>query len=120
MSTKTKTKTERPKPPDHIDGEALLEWHRIVDELDDAGQLDKADRAILTLYVDQWALNRDAARQVEKSGAVIRYPNKMVGPSPFYKVQRETAQLLNRLLNDMGMTAATRKAAVAALAPLDL
>lgn len=105
------TKAERPNPPEELDGEALLEWHRICDELEAVGRLDKTDRAVLTLYAETWQTWRSAAKAVAKSGSVIRYPNNVVGPSPFYKVMRETGQQLRGLLADMGLTPTTRGAA---------
>jgi P27 family predicted phage terminase small subunit len=98
----------RPLPPEDLDGEALLEWERIVAELEARGTLDKADRALLTLYAQTWGQWHEAMRGVTKYGAVIRYPNKTTGPSPFYKVAKETAVILRGLLNDMGLTPASR------------
>lgn len=103
-------KKTRPKPPEEMEGEALLEWERVCDELDTAGRLETADRAILTVYCETWAQNRAAVIAVTKHGPVIRYPNKTVGPSPFYKVAKETAVILRGLLSDMGLTPASRKA----------
>src|SRR5689334_9981539 len=91
----------RPKPPDDLDGEALLEWQRICAELQAAGRLDKIDRAIITLYAETWAVNRAATIAVNKHGAVIKYPNGIPAASPFYKVQRESAAQLRGLLTDL-------------------
>jgi hypothetical protein len=72
----TETTTDRPKPPDDLDGEALLEWHRVCDELADAGRLDKIDRAILTVYATTWAVHQSVGKHVAKFGAVSdAYPS---------------------------------------------
>jgi P27 family predicted phage terminase small subunit len=110
---KSTKKTTRPQPPETLDGEGLLEWHRIVDELDDAGRLDKADRALLTLYAQTWEQYQAAIRGVAKYGAVIKYTSN-VGPSPHYKVAKELAAQLRGLLNDLGLTPASRKLDAAA------
>lgn len=109
----TKAKSNHPQPPEELDGEALLEWHRIVAELDAAGTLDKTDRAILTLYAQTWATHHAAARAVAQHGSVIKWPNGMPGPSPFYKVAKETAGQLRGLLADLGLTPTSRKAGTA-------
>src|SRR4051812_43062520 len=99
----------QPKPPVHLDNEALLEWQRACDELAAAGQLEAADRAVLTLYAETWAVYRDAMRHVLEHGAVIKWPNGTAGPSPFYKVSRECANQLRGLLADLGLTPRSRK-----------
>lgn len=104
-----KTRTNRPIAPEELDGEALLEWQRVCDELDAIGRLDKTDRAVLMLYAETWQAWRAAAKAVAKGGSVIRYPNKTVGPSPFYKVMKELASQLRGLLNDLGLTPMSRE-----------
>lgn len=99
----------RPSPPPEIQGEALLEWDRVCDELAAAGRLDKADRAILTVYCLTWAIHEQAMRAVSNHGAIVKWPNGTAGPSPFYKVSRETANQLQKLLADMGLTPASRQ-----------
>lgn len=107
MKPKT-TKTARPEPPEELEGEALLEWGRICDELAAAGRLDKTDRAILVLYVEQWSGFRAATRGVTKHGAVIKFSNKNLGLSPFFKAQKEYAKALRGLLADMGLNPTAR------------
>jgi P27 family predicted phage terminase small subunit len=104
----TGTKANRPAPPEDLDGEALLEWHRVCDELAAADRLDKADRAILILYVENWQTWRAAVRGVNQHGAVIKYSNGTPGVSPFHKVAREQAVLLRGLLTDLGLTPTSR------------
>jgi P27 family predicted phage terminase small subunit len=113
-------KTNRPLPPDELEGEALLEWHRVCDELDSAGRLDKADRAVLLLYAETWAQWRAATRGVNKHGSVVKHSNGAAGRSPFYVVQRETAAQLRGLLADLGLTPTARGAGAVAAEPDDL
>lgn len=98
----------RPKAPPEVQGEALLEWERVCDELDAAGRLDRADRAVLTLYAQTWEIYQQAMRAVSSHGAVVKWPNGTPGASPFYKVSRETAFQLQKLLADLGLTPAAR------------
>ena len=94
----------RPTPPDELDGESLLEWDRICDELKMLGQLNKADRAIMTLHCQTWAVYRSAQQAVNQFGAVVKWPNGIPGPGPFYRVMRETAIVLRGTLKDLGLT----------------
>lgn len=100
--------TARPVPPENLDGEALLEWHRACDELDGMGRLDRVDRAILTQYVRTWAENMNAARHVEQFGSVIKWGNGLPGPNPFYKVWMETGKRILDYLDRLGLTPAAR------------
>lgn len=99
---------KRPSPPSEIQGEALLEWERICDDLETSGNLDKADRAILVVYVGTWEIHQAAMRGVVAHGAVVKHPNGVAGPSPFYKVGMETGKCLARLLESLGLTPAAR------------
>lgn len=99
---------DRPAPPEGLAGEALLEWHRVCDELQADGRLDKADRAILVLYCQTWHEYQEATHGVRQHGLVIRYSNKMVAPSPYFKIRKETGALLQKLLGDLGLTPAAR------------
>lgn len=117
----TKTKTNRPLPPEDLHDEALLEWHRICDELDAAGRLDKADRAVIAAYVKTWANNCAATRGVNAHGPIIKYPNGVVAESPFCKLQMSTAKLMLNYLTALGLTPAARgKGADASAATGDL
>lgn len=102
-------KTTRPKPPEDLDGEALLEWHRLCDELDDAGKLDKADRAIIGLAAETYATWRAACKHVREFGPVVEVAiNKTIGRNPFYVVMRETAAQLHSLIVELGLTPTRR------------
>jgi P27 family predicted phage terminase small subunit len=105
------TTTKRPKPPEDLDGEALLEWQRVLDELDTQGRLDVADRAVLVLYAQTWAVNQQATQHVARYGSVIRHHNNVIGVNPFFTVQKQTTAQLRNLLLDLGLTPSTRKAA---------
>jgi P27 family predicted phage terminase small subunit len=106
MAAKRKT---RLKPPEEIEGEALLEWHRITAELRAIGRLEKVDRSLLVLYVQEWSVHHEAARVVAREGPVKEHSNGTVGPHPARQVMKDAAAQLRRMLNDMELTPATRK-----------
>lgn len=101
-------KSNQPRPPTDLDPEARQEWRRVCGELKDAGRLDRADRAILVLYVKTWSIHHKAMQHVFKHGAIVKWPNGITGPSPYYKAGLETGKQLRGLLNDMGLTHASR------------
>ena len=107
MQPQTKT-DNRPQPPEHLADEALIEWERVCDELAANGTLMKTDRAILIVYCETWATYVKATQGVVRFGPVIKYPNGITAPSPFYKVQSETANKLKGLLRELGLTPASR------------
>jgi P27 family predicted phage terminase small subunit len=103
------TKTAELVPPDDITGELLDEWHRIEHSVASLGHpIKHADRSILATYCRTWAVNRSAYRHIQRYGAVVKWPNGMPGPSPFYKSFAETTKLLRGLLADLGATPAAR------------
>jgi P27 family predicted phage terminase small subunit len=104
------TASNKPIPPEDLDGEALLEWHRIIAELEQLGTLATADRAAITLYCQTWATNQQVAKHVNKFGAVIKWPNGVPGQSPWFKTQKETTTLLSKLLDQIGLTSRKTKA----------
>lgn len=115
-------KPNHPQAPEHFADEMMLEWCRVCEELDACGLLEKADRAILTLYCETWSVWRDAARHVGTHRAVVKFGNGVAGRSPFYSVMKETSAQLLALLNTLGLTPAARaksKAPVSEPAPLD-
>ena len=117
----TDSTNPRPTAPPEIAGEALLEWERVCDELAAAGRLDRADRAILVLYCQTWDVYQQAMRLVNEHGAIVKHHTGGAGASPFYKVSRECANQLQKILADLGLTPAARqKVKVAAEAPGEL
>ena len=100
---------KRPKPPEHLTDEALLEWHRVCDELEELGHLKRCERALLTLYCETWQANQTVAKHVDKHGPIVKYPNGVVGQSPHYKTQQETGRALCKMLDQLGLTPQARK-----------
>ena len=104
-------KTIRPKPPDDLSVDAATAWHQFVDELDDAGKLEKSDRAIIALAAETWATWRTAANHVKEFGPVVEVAiNKTIGRSPFYSVMMDCAKQLAALLAELGLTPKSRPA----------
>lgn len=108
MSANDNSTPAAPKPPDDLDGEALLEWHRIVAELHEHGLLATADRAIITHHCRTWATIQLVSRVVAVDGPVVLLPNNWPGKSKEYEVQVEQMKLDATLLASLGLTPASR------------
>lgn len=87
----------------------MLEWHRVADELDAGGRLDPSDRALLTLYARTWQAWNAAAKVVAIDGPVVLLPNNWPGQSAESKVMSDLGKQLGKLLDQLGLTPATRK-----------
>lgn len=98
----------RPTPPDTLADAALLEFHRVCDLLEADGRLSAADGPLITVYAETSAIYSDVMRHVRQHGAVVKWPNGTVGPSPFYKTSRECATQLRGMLADLGLNPLTR------------
>jgi P27 family predicted phage terminase small subunit len=97
-----------PDPPEVLEGEALLEWHRVIAEIEPTRVLSKADRAALTLYCQTWAIAQDAARNIQATGTIIKLPNGYPGATPYLKVYNEATRICMRLLAEFGLTPSAR------------
>ena len=96
-------------PPPELTGEALAEWLRICEAVEQTGRtLKPADRSLLITYVRTWQISQACYEHVRRWGAIVKHANGVAGPSPQYKAFKETVQLLRGLLSDLGATPAAR------------
>jgi P27 family predicted phage terminase small subunit len=100
--------TTRPPAPEELTGESLLEWDRVCGELAEAGRLKSADRAMIVLWCQTWAIYQAVTRHVNQFGAILPAANKVIGKSPWYTVQRECHNALVKMATEMGLTCASR------------
>lgn len=107
MSRDTANK-KRPDPPEDIQDEALLEWHRVCGELEAIGKLATSDRAIISLYCKTWARWQAMSRNVDTFGPVVKFPNGYPGISPHYQVLKDCEAKLARLIVELGITPSQR------------
>jgi P27 family predicted phage terminase small subunit len=100
---------ERPAPPADLEGEALIEWGRLCDDLEKAGTLATASRGVMELYCRTWATYQQNARHVAKFGAIVKHANGMPMQNPAFKVMNALSEQLRRLLIDMRLTPGSRR-----------
>lgn len=109
MAKKTNNQaTKRPRPPEELDGEALLEWHRLCDELESVDRLEATDRGIIQLAAQAYANWVQATKHVETYGLVVKAHNGVAQRNPYYAIQIEQADRRRGLLADLGLTPVTR------------
>lgn len=98
----------RPQCPEGFEGEARAEWDRICDELDQMGLLTTADRTVLALYCESWALWRKAKRQVKAEGELIVSSKGGMMHNPWLSVANKAQDQVRQLMSEIGLTAAAR------------
>jgi P27 family predicted phage terminase small subunit len=108
MPTKKQTETKRPTPPPEIEGEALLEWDRCCEELEQLGRLNTVDRGILTVHCQIYAANQAAFKHVAQWGPVLKAANGVVGQGPFWKTMKDATALLQKSYAELGLTPKAR------------
>jgi P27 family predicted phage terminase small subunit len=104
----TKTNT-RPRPPDDLDGDALLKFHWVCDELEKLGSLATADSDLIVLYARTHAINERAQRHVVENGEVVKLPNGWPGENPYLRIADRTTAQLSKLYDQLGLSLRTRK-----------
>ena len=100
---------DRPTAPDDLEGDALLCWHRLCDDLEAAGHLNTADRSVIALTARIEAGHLLAARHVGQWGPILPAHNKTIGRSPWASYMLDTAKQLATLYTLLGLTPAARK-----------
>lgn len=98
----------RPEPPDHLEGEALKEWHRIVPELEAVGLLTLADRAALAAYCQVFARWCDAEAKLKNTGLIIKTSTGNVIQSPMVGICNKALEMMLKYLVQFGMTPSSR------------
>ena len=105
MGTKRKTISM----PTDLSPEATAEWTRIVEAIADLDrEVKQADLSLLSLYIQTWQQHFTAYQHVKQWGPVVKWGNGTPGPSPTYKVCMETTKIMQKFLDQLGLTPAAR------------
>jgi P27 family predicted phage terminase small subunit len=110
---------KRPLPPDispagdvtmppHIQGEAKLEWERVIGELRRLGLATMLDRAALAGYCQSWARWIEAEQQLKRYGAIVKAPTGYPMLSPYLHVANMALKQMREFLVEFGMSPAAR------------
>lgn len=108
--TKNKMKAEPgiPDPPDELGVDALEEWNRISPPLYNLGVLTKYDRAILSLYCQQWGVWREAQRIVKERGLIVLSKTGIEIQNPALGIANRAGERCAKYAIELGLTPSAR------------
>lgn len=94
--------------PRELDPIALAEWKRLVPEMIKLGYT-TVDRTCLMGYCVHYSLWRQAADHIREHGLMTTTPNGFQQPSPMHNILRGEAEILRKLMNELGITPSARR-----------
>lgn len=105
-----KPRTEIPRCPSHLKGEARREWKRMVDELTYAKMITRIDSQALAIYCQLWAQWVEAHKEMAKPEfeMITVSVNGVHSLSPWYRIADGAQRAMLRYLSEFGMTPASR------------
>lgn len=100
---------ECPTAPREVleDADALEEWNRIVPDLYHAGLIKQIDAGALTQYCCAYSEWITALRSIRRA-RLIRNKNGTLSLNPSFKIMRDAAATMLKLLSEFGMTPSSR------------
>jgi P27 family predicted phage terminase small subunit len=107
-----------PDAPDHLAGEALIEWKRIVPELATLGLLTGIDRAALAAYCTLYGRWVDAEREIQQNGLTEMTKTGWKQKSAALQISDKALEGMLRYIREFGLSPASRTK-VSATAPVD-
>lgn len=97
-----------PDPPNHLDGPALDEWHRITKELHELRIITVIDRVALVAYCQAWADYIKACEQILEEGEVLISDKGNAYQNPWTGIRTNAMDRLLRISAEFGMTPSSR------------
>ena len=103
-----------PEPPEHLSGEALIEWNRMSVELERLGLLTEIDRTELAMYCQCWSrvvkYEKIIAEKCEAGefGELFKTTKGNIMISPAMSVLNRSMDQCHKFLTEFGMTPASR------------
>lgn len=107
------------EPPAHLDEESKLIFLRVAATLADMKILTAGDVDIIASYAEVCILGRKHKRRLEDNGATFTTEKGYEGLAPDYLIWRDCLKAGQKILNDLGLTPASRTRVAAALADDD-
>lgn len=114
-----KPKAGYPVMPTDLSRRAATVWRRVRRALEATSVITLADADVLRSYCEAQARYEYAAVELEKSGPVVRGPNKTIVKNPLHQIVRDNATLANRLARELGLTPSAREVIKTDRAPAD-
>lgn len=112
---KRKLNDKEPKPqvvipdvPDHLQGEARIEYKRISTELSALKIITNLDRAALVSYCQAWGDYVKACKQIKTEGEVITSDKGNLYQNPWVGIKTSAMDRMLRISAEFGMTPSSR------------
>jgi P27 family predicted phage terminase small subunit len=107
--------TAIPSCPEHLVGEAKVEWDRITAELARYGMITEVDRAAISIICTLWARHVEAEEMIQRAakasggtGLFVKSPNGYPIQSPWLGVSNRAIELYKSYLAEFGLSPAAR------------
>lgn len=95
-------------PPKDLGPEAKAIWSEMAQPLYEAGILTALDAPALRLLCESHANWRKATEAIAREGMTCTTPSGIERPSPWFRIQASSSELMLRLLSEFGMTPSSR------------
>ena len=105
--TEPKPSGREPNMPDVLQGEALVEWHRISDVLRAMGCFKAADRAGIP-FASAWADWHNAAKNLNEMVHPLAYRGEAITVHPYYRIKQMAEERLLKAAAELGCTPSAR------------
>lgn len=102
-----------PDCPEHLQGEARVEWFARLDDVRGRGVISPADRATFAAYCIVWQAHVTACLKVDELGYTAKAFNGQVRKSPWVEIMLTTAKQLQSLAAELGLTPSGRSGIIA-------
>jgi P27 family predicted phage terminase small subunit len=114
-----KPKAGYPVMPADLTSRSATVWRRVRRAIEATQVITQADVDVLRSYCEAVARYEFAAVELEKSGPVVRGPNKTIVKNPLHQVVRDNATLVAKLARELGLTPSAREVIKTDRAPAD-
>jgi P27 family predicted phage terminase small subunit len=94
--------------PKHIEGDAKEAWEHIVGLLAERGNLDRVDVTMVEMYATNFALLRQAQRDLAE-GMTYEMGNGAIVSKPAVAIINSTSMRLRAIINDLGLSPSSAK-----------
>ncbi len=94
--------------PDHLGPVAVKEWKRMCELLQSSRILTSADRSALAAYCVAWGRWVEAEENIKKTGILVKSPNGFPMQNPWLPVSNKAFDHMRQLLQEFGLTPASR------------
>ena len=97
-----------PECPEHLSGEARVEWERLVERLHAAGTLTHEARSTLAGYCLAWKRHIEASRMVDEHGLLMFDGNGKAFKNPACNIESDSLRAMNSFAAELGITPSSR------------